>query len=317
MSATIKLGATGGKVLFSTSGTSGIATPATGFGGLYYGSDRYLKLITDTGTITTYTGSNLQPPSGSSGTSGAGGSSGINGSSGTSGVAGTSGTAGTGNPGTSGTAGTSGVGPTGPGFSLGGGSVSSNLAASMNGSALATNGTGFGNLGMGFQALTSNTVGFRNLAIGYNTMAANINGDDNVQLTGQDFNYLTTGNRNVQLGISNFIFGSGSDNVTTSTEGFVGGAGNPKNQNTCIGFRNNSQGNNNTQIGNIVVGATGNNRTQIGQNFTSPGLDDAIVLGFPHDCIIHSSTIQSGSYGSNKALPITINGVSYNLLLTT
>jgi hypothetical protein len=313
MSATIKLGATGGKVLFSTSGTAGNGTPATGFGGLYYGSDGLLRLINDTGTITEYTPNVLHPPSGNSGTNGS------NGSSGSSGVSGSSGTAGTGNPGTSGTSGQTGLGPTGPGFSYGAGNVTSNLAGSMNASALATNGTGFGNLAIGEQALNDNTIGFRNLAIGYNTMSGNINGDDNVQLGAQDNAFLTTGNRNVQLGFNNNIFGSGTENVLTSTEGGAGGSPSllEKNQNTCIGWRNSSLGNNNTQIGIVIVGATGNNRTQIGQNFTDTGLDDAIVLGYPHDCIIHSSYIQSGTYSADRRIPITIEGVTYYLLLDT
>jgi len=310
MSATIKLGATGGKVLFSTSGTAGNGTPATGFGGLYYGSDGLLRLINDNGTITEYTPNVLHPPSGNSGTNGS------NGSSGSSGVSGSSGTAGTGNPGTSGTSGQTGLGPTGPGFSYGAGNVTSNLAGSMNASALATNGTGFGNLAIGEQALNDNTIGFRNLAIGYNTMSANINGDDNVQLGAQDNAFLTTGNRNVQLGFNNNIFDGGTENVLTSSQTSVGEIGNPDNQNTIIGYNNNSRGSNNIQIS-IFSGASGSNRTQIGQNFTDPGLDDAIVLGYPHDCIIHSSYIQSGTYSADRRIPITIEGVTYYLLLDT
>jgi hypothetical protein len=312
MSATIKLGATGGKILFSTSGTAGNGTPGTGFGGLYYGSDGLLRLITDTGTITEYTPDVLHPPSGSSGTSGNSRSSGTSGDSGSSG---SSGTSGIGSAGTNGISGNSPVGPTGPGFSFGANSVTSNLAGSLNNSALATNGTGFGNLALGGQSLQSNTVGFRNISCGYNAMAANISGDDNVQIANTNLNFLTTGNRNVQLGVLNFIHDSGSDNVCLSTEGGAGSVGNPKNLNTCIGWRNSSLGNNNTQIGNVIVGATGNNRTQIGQNFTNTGLDDAIVLGYPHDCIIHSSYIQSGTYSADRRIPITIEGVTYYLLL--
>ena len=86
MAGTVKLGATGGQILFSTSGTAGLGTPATGYGSLYYGTDSQLRLMTDTGAITIL---------------GAGGTG--------SGSSGTSGTSGNGTPGTSGTSGNQGV----------------------------------------------------------------------------------------------------------------------------------------------------------------------------------------------------------------
>jgi hypothetical protein len=92
MSGTIKLGgatgSTGGQVLFATSGTSGQGVPATGYGSLYYGSDKQLRLQDDAGAIT------ILGAGGGGGTSGSSGTSGINGSSGTSGNSGTSGTSG-------------------------------------------------------------------------------------------------------------------------------------------------------------------------------------------------------------------------------
>ena len=310
MSGTIQIGTTGGQTLFSTSGVGGNGTPATGYGSLYYGSDNQLRLIDDAGIITDFVGSDGN--SGSSGNSGSNGLSGNSGSSGTSGQ--------TGNPGTSGTSGQTVIGPTGAtggGWSYGGGSITTNIAGSLDSSALAANTTGSGNLAIGQNALNSNTFGFNNVAIGYNTSTTNISGYNNIKLGAETNNFLTTGYENVQLGVLNFIFGSGSGNVTCGTECGVGSISVSKNENTCIGWRNTSLGNNNTQIGNVIVGATGSNRTQIGQNFTSQGLDDAIVLGSPHDCIIHSSYIQSGTYSSDKALSIKIQGTTYKLLLST
>jgi hypothetical protein len=112
---TLKLGTYDGEILFSTSGTAGTSfSPATGYGSLYYGSDRQLRLKDDQGAITVLGSSGFSGSSGSSGTSGnngAVGSSGSSGSSGTSGTGspGTSGTSGNGSPGTSGTSGNDGA----------------------------------------------------------------------------------------------------------------------------------------------------------------------------------------------------------------
>ena len=125
MSGTLKLGATGGQILFSTSGTSGLATPATGYGSLYYGTDSQLRLKDDAGTITIL---------------GAGGG-------------------------------------TGSGFTTGGGSLTSNLAGSLDGSALVANTTGAFNLAIGASAAAANTIGAGNVAIGYQAFQKNTTGD--------------------------------------------------------------------------------------------------------------------------------------------
>lgn len=86
MSGTLKLGATGGQILFSTSGTSGFAT-TSGYGSLYYGDDFQLRIKDPSGNITILgSGSGSNGTSGSSGISGSSGSSGNSGSSGTSGA---------------------------------------------------------------------------------------------------------------------------------------------------------------------------------------------------------------------------------------
>jgi len=72
MSGILKLGATGGQILFSTSGTAGFAGTA-GYGSLYYGTDKQLRLKDDVGTITILGAGGTNGTSGSSGTSGANG----------------------------------------------------------------------------------------------------------------------------------------------------------------------------------------------------------------------------------------------------
>ena len=109
---TLKLGNYNGEILFSTSGTSGsVFSPATGYGSLYYGADRQLRLKDDLGTITVL-GAGGTSGSGSSGTSGQSGSSGTSGQSGSSGSSGVSGSSGSsgvsGSSGSSGSTGSSG-----------------------------------------------------------------------------------------------------------------------------------------------------------------------------------------------------------------
>jgi hypothetical protein len=91
MSGTLKLGATGGQILFSTSGTSGFAT-TSGYGSLYYGDDFQLRIKDPSGNITILAGGTGSGSSGTSGSSGISGSSGTSGNNGTSGSSGTSGT---------------------------------------------------------------------------------------------------------------------------------------------------------------------------------------------------------------------------------
>jgi hypothetical protein len=73
MSGILKLGATGGQILFSTSGTAGFSGTA-GYGSLYYGTDKQLRLKDDVGTITIIGAGGTNGTSGSSGTSGVDGS---------------------------------------------------------------------------------------------------------------------------------------------------------------------------------------------------------------------------------------------------
>jgi hypothetical protein len=98
MAGILKLGATGGQILFSTSGTSGFSGTA-GYGSLYYGSDFQLRIKDPAGNITILgaggTGAGSSGTSGSSGSSGTSGNSGSSGTSGNSGSSGSSGTSGT------------------------------------------------------------------------------------------------------------------------------------------------------------------------------------------------------------------------------
>jgi hypothetical protein len=110
---TVKIGtgsSEGGQITISTSGTAGNGTPSTGYGSIYYGDDKQLRLIDDTGAITVFgPGGGTSGGSGSSGTSGTSGSRGTSGTSGGAGAAGTSGTSGVnGSVGSSGQSGTSG-----------------------------------------------------------------------------------------------------------------------------------------------------------------------------------------------------------------
>jgi len=82
-----------GQVLISTSGTSGLGVPATGYGSVYFGSDNLLRLMDDTGSVSVIS-KGPDGTSGTSGTAGNSGSSGISGSSGSSGQSGILGSSG-------------------------------------------------------------------------------------------------------------------------------------------------------------------------------------------------------------------------------
>jgi hypothetical protein len=155
MSGTIQLGTTGGQALFSTSGIGGNGTPATGYGALYYGSNKQLRLIDDQGVITDFVGSD-----GNSGNSGSSGNSGTSGNSGSSGSSGSSGTSGSSR--TSGSSGTSGEND--PQTDHGSGNIASNLNMGLGN--LFFNTTGSKNVGIGFNNLDENTTGSNNVGVG-------------------------------------------------------------------------------------------------------------------------------------------------------
>ena len=227
MSGTLKLGATGGQILFSTSGTSGLATPATGYGSLYYGSDKQLRLKDDVGTITVLGagggGGGTNGTSGSSGTSGNSGSSGTSGESGSAGSSGTSGTSSPGTPGpagssgTSGSSGANGLNGTG-GLSQGAGlpiyndlSVATSFIF-----ALGNNVTGTSNTAYGYSALGANSGGSRNVAISYNALRFNLQGDDNIAIGDSSLSY-SNGDNNIAIGTYAGENLTGSTNIAIGT----------------------------------------------------------------------------------------------------
>jgi hypothetical protein len=236
MSGTLKLGATGGQILFSTSGTSGFAT-TSGYGSLYYGSDFQLRIKDPSGNITILgaggTGSGSSGTSGSSGISGSSGSSGNSGSSGSSGISGSSGSSGnsgssgssgssgnTGSPGSSGTSGTSGGGSTTINNNASSRIITgsdtpntlngeSNLSFSTATNTLVVNGIAIGrgsgnfldNLAIGANTpLGGVTTGERNLAIGKSAGDSLTSGQDNTFIALVSGNKITTGNTNTCIG---------------------------------------------------------------------------------------------------------------------
>lgn len=256
MAGTLKLGATGGQILFSTSGTSGFSTPLTGYGSLYYGSDKQLRLKDDTGYVTVLSSGGVAGSNGTSGTSPAGGSSGTSGQNGTSGTSGTNGSQGpAGTSGTSGQAGTSGTsGNSGTSGSAGSSGESGTSGVGVKGAT--------GNLAISYDdsALFSidtspGSTAINNIAIGTNSQYALVNGANNIGI-GSNSLYNNDGDNNIGIGYGSFEYNDGNNNLGV---GFNSGANiNTGDANISLGLgtlgNRGTLGNANSVSNNIAIG---------------------------------------------------------------
>lgn len=360
-----------GQVLISTSGTSGLGVPATGYGSVYLGSDNLLRLMDDTGSVSVIS-KGPDGTSGTSGTAGNTGSSGISGSSGTSGQTGSSGNSGISSSsgssgssgsdgGSSGTSGQSGRGarsaqPTQPEYE--------NTALDMDDTALGSMpstlavSTIYGNTAVGSYSLFSLAKPGFELSPQQGHVAIGVSAN----YTGHNYNYSTTigtnankygnsvratcigtnTNANQRLTDSSVIIGTNA----------VGGKPNlGATGSDCVAIGKNAlynlefRSDNNIAIGEeslynlgIATGSTGNNRNlalgyRSGYNITSgsnntilgctggtAGMTGALVLSNGDnstEIVLLSSLIQSGTYTFNRRLPITIQGSTYYILLST
>ena len=407
---TLKLGNYDGEILFSTSGTSGTSfNPGTGYGSLYYGSDKKLRLKDDAGNITVFgegggtggglglSAKNLQISAADFTFDSTNSNATItfaqpfastnysidvmwlNSNSGrwndfstTIGVTISGKTAAgftltylsydiptnmsgyvayitciaLGETAISGTSGTSGMGG-GIGLEYGGGSITSNVAGSMDGSALASNTTGANNTAFGYNTLNLNTIGISNVAIGYNALATNTDASGNTAIGAGTLQSNTTGSGNTAIGV-----GSLEDNTTGANNIGIGLAslgnnitggnniaiGNFSLSSNTNGISNNALGRYNTAVGhntliantrgtyNIAVGVgaggsitTGSNNIIIGSTGGSASLNDTIAFyaSSATNVTINSTSIQSGTYSANRRIPIVIGGTTYYLLLST
>lgn len=280
----------GGQVLISTSGTSGLGTPATGYGSLYFGNDNLLRLIDDTGnsvilsqgpggtsgTSGTSTGSaGTSGTAGSAGTSGQSGPIGDSGSSGTSGENGTAGTCGSdGTSSTSGSSGTSGLSAPGPRQV---GTVGFNTALDVDGTALANANPDIPgsdieyNLAVGSYSMYE--FGQGNVLIGANCTAVGVNSSYE----------LFQINNNTSLGTDSARYGRFVQGL------FLG-------KNTALNF----DGNAGTAIGNGAMGAKPN-LGATGSNNVAVGVDSLANIGFlssENTAIGHEALYNLGTTGS-------------------
>jgi collagen type VII alpha len=358
MSGTLKLGATGGQILFSTSGTSGFSTPATGYGSLYYGSDKQLRLKDDVGSVTILSSTGLAGSNGTSGTSPGGGTSGTSGSSGSSGTSGADGA--TGSSGTSGSSGSSGSsgqsGTSGSSGTTGIGAVGAtgNLAISFDNSALFNIGaTAANNISIGTNSQYSLVFGSGNISCGVNTLQ-DYEGNDSVVIGDQTLDRLENGDNNIFVGArSGDNIASGDSNIGIGLATFsavaqyaTGGTGINSNiaigdfslrairslssNNIAIGLTSldslgaaGSTGNNNNIALGFAAGEVinnGSNNLILGATGGTAGMTGTIVLANGNastEIVINNSALETGTYTSNRRIPIKIGGTTYYLMLST
>jgi len=171
---------------------------------------------------------------------------------------------------------------------LGAGSIASNLAIDIGGTALDSNTTGANNLAIGVDALTGNTVGVRNVAIGINTLKTATTNTDMVAI---GYNTLNAAS-NASTG--SVAIGSGA----LSAAGFTG------TENIAVGLSAGLV--NTTGIQNIAIGARANAGTTGGQNVVI-GTDAGGFVGGSGNIVIGSSATPSASTVSQE---ITLGGAS-------
>lgn len=228
---------------------------------------------------------------------------------------------------------TTGVGNT----TIGSASLASNTTGSINTAVgyttLLQNTTGDYNTGIGSNALASNTAGMSNTAVGESALNLVTTGSNNIGVGGSAGNGLRTGNDNVSIGYNTGVTGSSSRNTAIGNYallciynpsdnigiGYYAGAystqGDTLNNGAAHGIYigNDTKSSGKTLAHETVIGhdAIGNgaHTTTIG-NATNTGvfLNGSLNL-------INSPLVSTAAVTQTKWLPVTINGVSYKLLL--
>ena len=179
------------------------------------------------------------------------------------------------------------------------------------------NTTGTANTAVGQGALPDNTTGSNNVSIGRNSLLQNSTGSSNTAIGRESLDYNTTGSNNTALGskaLSSVLITS--DNVGIGYQAGskdFDGIGDNYNPSSCIYIGSNSKsfGFSNTNeivIGNSAVG-NGSNTATIGNTSTL----NAYLHG--NFNLKNATAPTTAAVTQTKWLPVTINGVSYKLLL--
>lgn len=186
---------------------------------------------------------------------------------------------------------------------IGDSALSSNTTGTVNSAfgylALAGNLTGTHNTAIGQTALINNTTGSYNTGVGTGALQDNHTGRENVAVGMQSLGHMDSGLMNIALGIrAGYELGNGNPNLTPSSSIFIGA-------NTTASTDADS---NQIVIGTYAMG-NGSNTTTLGNISTT----DWYIHGNMH--LPTTTGLTTAAVTQTKWLPITINGVSYKLLL--
>lgn len=213
--------------------------------------------------------------------------------------------------------------------SPGSGGIDTNTAVGKN--AMASNTTGYYNVGVGWGTLSTNLTGVSNTAVGTAALQNNT-GDLNTAIGTSALQYNTAGRRNVAVGTNalvynttgNFNVAVGDNSAQSNTTGY---------QNVAVGaltLRDNTTGTNNTGCGqgSLVLNTTGYSNTSIGaaamEQNTSGYLNSAVGLfalrlnttGY-YNVANGASALYNNTTGSNNVAIGASSGIDGLANLTT
>lgn len=198
--------------------------------------------------------------------------------------------------------------------------------------ALKSNTTGFHNTSLGYQTSYSNLTGSYNTNLGYKTGYSNVSGSYNTAVGDQALQNNTASN-NVGVGhnalfdntsgTQNTAVGTGSLNWNTDGSGNTA-TGYKAGETLSDGTTNNTSSTNSVFVGSSTKsGAAGSTNENVfgygaighGSNTTTIGNTQTATTYILGDISLPSVSVTTASISQVKWAPITINGVTYKLLL--